>query len=105
MQAHLEEIRRAGGEVLALSVDAVEKNAEVVRKLHLDFAVLADVELGVADVYDLRHKAGGMEGNDITRPAVFILDREGVIRWRSVTDNWRVRVRPETVLEELSSLP
>lgn len=105
MQAHLEEIHREGGEVLALCVDAVEKNARVAEKLGLDYSVLADVELKTADAYGLRHEAGGIEGNDIARPAVFILDREGVVRWRSLTDNWRVRVHPEAVLDQLSSLP
>ena len=48
---------------------------------------------------------GLLVGGDIARPAVFILDRRGVVQWRDVTDNWRVRVRPETILEQLSVIP
>lgn len=42
---------------------------------------------------------------DIARPAVFVLDREGRVAWRQLTENWRVRVRPEVILEQLARLP
>ena len=40
-------------------------------------------------------------------PADFplLLDREGAVAWRHLTENWRVRVRPEQVLEQLSQIP
>ena len=47
---------------------------------------------------------GGLDG-DIARPATFILDREGTIVWRDLTENWRVRVRPERLIEQLRALP
>jgi peroxiredoxin len=42
---------------------------------------------------------------DVARPATFVLDRDGRIRWRELTDNLRVRVRPEPVLEQLRLIP
>jgi peroxiredoxin len=56
------------------------------------------------DAFGVRHAGGGIEG-DIARPAVFLIDREGRIVWRELTENWRVRVRPETVLEHLAAIP
>jgi len=106
LQSRLEEIRQANAKVLAICVDSVEKNAKVVEKLTLEFSILSDPELVATKAFDLLHEGGFRRENlDIARPAVFILDRQGVVRWRYLTDNWRVRVRAETVLEQLSKVP
>ncbi len=104
MQSSLEEIRAADGDVVAICVDPIERNAEVVDKLGLEFPILADTELEAINAYGLLHESGSMEGGDIARPAVFIVDRDGSIAFRKLTDNWRVRVRPEEVLAELEKI-
>ena len=106
LQSRLDEIRAADGEVVAICVDPVETNATVVEKLKLDFPILSDPDLKVTEAYDLRH-GDAMTGNgssDIARPGVFILDREGFVQWRDLTENWRIRVRPEEVLEQLAKI-
>ena len=105
MQSHIQAIHEADAEVLAICVDPVDENRKVVKKLKLEFPILSDPDLVAIDGYRLRHEGASMEGGDVARPAVFILDRRGVVQWRDVTDNWRVRVRPETVLEQLSAIP
>ena len=106
MQSRINDIRRADAEIVAVCVDPVEKNAEFVRDLGLAFPVLSDEKLSVIDTYDIRHEQGNtFAEQDIARPAVFVLDREGVVRWRELTDNYRVRVRPETILEQLAAIP
>ncbi len=89
--------------VLAVAVDPVEKNAEVVERLGLEFAILADPDLAVIDRYGVRH-AEGIPGADIARPATFILDREGVVRWRDLTENYRVRPSPDDLLRAIDGL-
>jgi len=102
----MEEIRDHGGKVVAVCVDSVEKNRGVVRQQKLDFPILSDTNLMATDAYGLRHKLGNpMEGRDISRPAVFILDNQGIVRWHHLTDNWRVRVRPETIVQQLANVP
>ena len=106
MQSRIEDIRRADAEIVAVCVDPVEKNADVVRDLELAFPVLSDKDLSVIDTYDVRHVQGNtFAEQDIARPAVFVLDREGIVQWREVTDNYRVRVRPERILEQLAAIP
>ncbi len=91
--------------MLAISVDPVEKNLELSDMLGFEFALLSDPDLEVIDAYGVRHEEGGIGGVDIARPAVFVLDREGNIAWKNITDNWRVRVRPDEVLKQLARLP
>jgi len=106
LQSRIEEIRDHGGKVVAICVDSIEKNLGVAEQLKLDFPILSDADLVATDAYGLRHKLGNpMEGRDISRPAVFILDNQGIVRWRHLTDNWRVRVHPETIVQQLADLP
>ena len=104
LQSHLDEIRGLDGEVLAITVDPVERNAEMAEMLGYEFAILSDPGLEVIDAYGVRHDDGGIEG-DIARPAVFVLDRSGRVVWKDLTDNWRIRVRPEKIVEQLSRIP
>lgn len=90
--------------MLAVSTDTVENNEKLARRKDIDFPLLADPELKVIEVYGLRHPGGGPYG-DVARPATFILNSEGRIIWRELTDNWRVRVRPDAVLEQLRIIP
>ena len=104
MQSSLSEIRAAGADVLAISVDDPADTATIVESYGLEFPVLSDPSAEVIRAYGLLHENGGLDG-DIARPAVFVIDREGRIAWRDLTDNWRVRVRPERILEQLRALP
>jgi peroxiredoxin len=54
--------------------------------------------------YDLLHKGAGVNGHDIARPAEFLLDSAGVIRWINLTDDIRVRARPNKMLQAARSL-
>ena len=54
--------------------------------------------------YGLLHEHGRMGTSDIARPADLLLDGQGVIRWAMFTDNWRVRARPEALLEAAKQL-
>lgn len=93
-----------GADVLAVSVDSPEKNRDVVEKAKLGFPILSDANCEMIDGYGVRHIGASMEGGDIARPAVFILDGDGTIVWRMITDNYRIRVRPETIVEQLQQL-
>ncbi len=43
-------------------------------------------------------------GGKISRAAVFVLDREGVVRWSYVGEDYKVRPLNETLLAELSKI-
>ncbi len=104
MQSRIGEIQALDGEIAAISVDRPEQSLKVVNKLGLEFPILADTEGVVMDLFGVRHEQGGIKGEDIARPAVFILDREGKVHWKDLTDNWRIRVRPERILEQLKQI-
>ncbi len=98
LQSLINEFRSAGYEVLAVSPDSVAENDRVVQRLSLDFPILSDPDLEVTRALGLVHEKGGMEGDDIPRPATFLI-QNGFIAWRDLTDNWRVRIRADDLLE------
>ena len=94
---------KANARVIAVSVNTQEENRDVVERLGLPFPIVADADLTLTKALGVVHEGGGMRGEDIPRPAVFIVDK-GTIRWSTLTDNWRIRVSGEAILAALSDL-
>jgi len=90
--------------VVGVSVDSPQQSRAWADENGFTFAILSDEKRAVIRAYDLVHAGGGIGGADIARPAEFLLDREGVVRWRHLTDSYRVRATPETVLKALDEL-
>lgn len=83
---------------MAISVDTPEVSANLRRKAGFTFTFLSDPNLDVIRRYDLLHAAAGPDGHDIARPAEFLVDRSGTVRWENFTEDIRVRPRAQEVL-------
>jgi peroxiredoxin len=89
---------------VAISVDPPAISADLARKAGYTFPILSDPEATVIRQYDLVHEGAGQDGASVARPAEFLLDRTGTVRWRELTEDYRVRARVETMLEEAGKL-
>jgi peroxiredoxin len=103
--AKLGEAERAGVEVVAVSPDPNERSQQLADGLALGYRFLSDPDLAVARRYGLVHAGGGPGGRDVPRPATIVLDKDGVVRWFSVSRNYQVRPDPEDVLRAVRALP
>ena len=92
-----------GVKVVTISVDPPDVTKELAAKQGYTFPMLSDTKGKVIRQYDLLH-AGGFQGADLARPAEFLIDEKGIVRWRNLTEDYKVRVRGEQVLEELDRL-
>lgn len=63
------------------------------------FPFLSDQNREVIRRYDLVHAGAGENGRDIARPAEFLIDSSGTVRWVHLTENYWVRAKPEDVLD------
>ncbi len=81
-------------------MDAPADSAELARKAGYTFPILSDRDAAVIRAYDLVHKGAGIGGGDVARPAEFLLDRTGTVRWRNLTEDYRVRARVEEILAQ-----
>lgn len=89
--------------MVAVSADPVNVSREHWAKMGWTLTVLSDEKNEVARLYDLLH-VGGAQGGDLSRPAEILIDPTGTVRWLDLTEDYRVRARPETVLEEFDQL-
>jgi peroxiredoxin len=102
--AQLSEAEQAGVEIIAVSPDSNERSQTVADGLRLNYRFVADSDLAVTRRFGLVHPRGGPHGEDVPRPATVVLDREGVVRWFSVTSNLQVRPDPDDVLRAVRAL-
>jgi peroxiredoxin len=89
---------------VAISVDTPEQSRDLSKKAGYTFPLLSDAGTTTIRHYDLVHKDAVEKGHDIARPAEFLIDRDGIVRWRNLTENFRVRARPEQMLEAARNL-
>ena len=90
--------------MVAISVDAPEVTRQHCQKLGFTFTFLSDPKAEVVRRYDLLHPGAGPQGADIARPAEFLIDSTGTIRWMNLTESITVRARPEQVLKVFDDL-
>jgi len=84
---------------VAISVDTTELSRDLCKKAGYTYTFLSDPKAEVILRYDLVHPGAGVNGQNIARPAEFLLDSSGVIRWVNLTEDLRVRARPEQIME------
>ncbi len=89
---------------MAVSVDPPNVSASLAAKQGYTFPLLSDPAAEVIRRYDLLHPTAGIKGADIARPAEFLIDPSGIVRWRNLTEDYKVRIRGQQVLEALDSL-
>ena len=102
--AALSEAEKAGVEIIAVSPDPNVRSQELAQRLHLGYRFLADPDLAVTRRYGLVHARGGPRGEDVPVPTTVVLDRDGVVRWLWISDNFQVRPDAEQVLGAVRAL-
>ena len=74
------------------------------QKAGYTFTFLSDPNTDVIRRYDLVHARAGENGHDIARPAEFLVDTTGTVRWVNLTENYWIRARPEDILDKAKLL-
>jgi len=97
-QRRLSDFDARGIRIVGISVDPPEINRRQSQKLGYSFPLLSDPKTEVIRRYDVLHHGAGPKGADIARPAEFLIDSNGMVRWVNLTENIAVRAQPEQVL-------
>ena len=105
IEQNLNELHTAGIRPVAVSVDSPDITREMTQKAGLTYTFLSDPDLDAIRRYDLIHTGAGEDGRDISRPAEFLIDPAGTIRWVNLTENYWVRAQPEQIIEASKGLP
>jgi peroxiredoxin len=98
IEKSLSEFETQGIRPVAISVDPPDVSEKLRSKKRYTFTLLCDPKAEVIRRYELLHPAGGPDGKDISRPAEFLVDRSGIVRWENFTEDIRVRPRAQELL-------
>jgi len=90
--------------IVGISVDPPEINRRQSQKVGYTFPLLSDPNAEVIRRYDVLHPGAGPKGGDIARPAEFLIDSNGMVRWVNLTENIAVRAGPEQVLDAFNQI-
>jgi peroxiredoxin len=98
MQKSLDEFTAAGVRPVAISVDTPQQSAGMIKRHGLTFPILSDPNLEAIRAYHLLHAGGGPGNANISRPAEFLVDDTGTVRWTNFAEDIRVRARADEML-------
>lgn len=96
--------------IFAISRDRPEESLDVQQKIESDrrgplaFALLSDPESRTIDRYGLRDPEYAKQKLDgVPRPAVFVVDQQGRVRWARVETDYRERPSVEEIAAALDA--
>ena len=94
-------------QILAVSIDSHEDSKKFIRKIQerfageFDFPLLEDKEHRVIDRYGILNP----DGKGWPHPATYVIDKQGVVRWKYIEVDYRKRPTNEQILKVLRKLP
>jgi peroxiredoxin len=94
-------------QILAVSIDTHEDSKKFVQKLRerfsgdLDFPLLEDKGHKVIDRYGILNP----DGKGWPHPATYVIDKEGVVRWKFVEVDYKKRPTNDQILRALRKIP
>lgn len=98
----LKDTPKAQVEILAVSVDPHDKAQNMREKINdkagQDFPLLSDPDHRVIDRYGLLNEKSKRA---VPHPATYVIDRQGIVRWKFIEVDYKLRPSNEDVLKEV----
>ncbi len=101
----MSKFNNVNAQVIGVSVDPPFSNKAFADQNKLNFPVLSDYNRQAVKAYDAYHENFlGLGGYTAAKRAVFVIDKDGVVRYRWVSDNPGVEPNYDEVLKAVESL-
>lgn len=101
MAEDYDKIKQAGADLIAVSVDEQSFAWSMAQTTGAKFQILSDAEKKTIAAYGIVNAA---ERDGIAHPSIFVLDKEGKIRYMHVGRDAQDRPPDETLLQEVRKL-
>lgn len=84
----MKSLEELNAKVVGISVDSPFSNKAFAEKYNLNFLLLSDYNRDVIRKYDIVLKdLGGLKGYNVAKRSIFILDKDGIVRYRWISDD------------------
>ena len=96
-------------QILAVSVDTVEAQQMMIDRISMedgilpDFPLLSDPDHAVIDRYGL-YNPNESKRRPVPHPTTLVIDLEGIVRWKFVEINYKIRPEITDILAALAEL-
>lgn len=122
LQKSLPQIKAAGGDLVAISVENADRSQAVAKKNELTYTVLSDPNLTVARMFKIvyqmpddlnaRYRSGGldvakynsMERAELPISATYIVNRKGEITYAHIEPDYKKRPTPDEIISNLKKI-
>jgi peroxiredoxin len=94
-------------QILAVSIDKHDESQKLIALLEkegdgkVDFPLLADQDHKVINRYGLLNP----KGKGWPHPATYVIDRQGVVHWKFIEIDYKIRPSNAAILEALKAIP
>lgn len=101
--------QRERTELLAVAIDEHDQLRQMIERVAetdgrvLEFSLLSDPNHAVIARYGLLNQSDP-QARPIPHPTVFVIDRDGVVRWKFIEINYRIRPTNEDILAALAAV-
>ena len=100
----MQDFRARGVTIAAISADSPAESRKLSDNESYTYPFLSDPNAEVIRRYGVLHARAGENNRDIARPAEFLVDASGAIRWVNLTEDVRIRARPEEVIRVIDQI-
>ncbi|WP_339837198.1 peroxiredoxin-like family protein [uncultured Flavobacterium sp.] len=121
LQEKLPEFKKAGATLIALTPEKPDKSLSTTEKNKLEFTVLSDLDnkigkeygvvftltKGVASIYEEAFGLSDFNGNkdnELPLAATYVIDKNGIIQYAFLDEDYRKRAEPNEVIKAIEKL-
>ncbi len=99
-QAAYEEVKKLGGEIVAISNDSVDSLKEGAESSSIKYTLLSDPKAVTIRIYHLEHKGLNIRDPEATgaRPAVFFLNADGTLSSAYQPEDMRYHLSADEII-------
>ena len=105
LQSSLKEIEATGGQLAVISYDSAETLKRVAAKRQVTFLLLSDPGSKTIDAFGILNQEAKGKAKGVPYPAIFILDRKGIIRAKLFRAGYARRAKIADVIQALKEVP
>ena len=99
LQQHFSKLNNEDSKLIAISTDGNDEKKQTVSELGVKFLIVSDLQRNIIRSFGVLHPEEG-----ISRPAVFIIDKKGLVRYRKIGIDYTDRPTVKLLVQILALL-